>query len=149
MADEEGLAADQRASVLIVGSGIAGLTAAMALGRAGIDALVFEQAGDVGECQVGSGLALGYNVGRAFDHLGILEPLMERAAVLTGLEFITDKGKPVATAADLSGELALGILRPALHGFLADACGSEKVQLGAKLVRFEQDDAGVTAHFSD
>jgi 2-polyprenyl-6-methoxyphenol hydroxylase-like FAD-dependent oxidoreductase len=148
MADEEGLAADQRASVLIVGAGIAGLTTAIALSRAGIDSLVFEQADDVGECQVGSGLALGYNVGRAFDHLGILEPIMERSSVLTGLEFITDRGKPVATAADLSGELALGILRPALHGFLADTCGSERVRLGAKLVRFEQDEAGVTAQFS-
>jgi 2-polyprenyl-6-methoxyphenol hydroxylase-like FAD-dependent oxidoreductase len=137
------------ATVLVVGGGIAGLTAGIALSRNGVDALVFEQADDLGKTQVGSGLALGYNVARAFEHLGVLEELRGLAAVLTGLDFITDKGKIVATVGDLPGELALGILRPSLHGFLADAIGRENVVMGAKLVRFEQDDSGVTAHFAD
>jgi salicylate hydroxylase len=48
--------------VLIVGAGIGGLTAALALRQAGIDAHVYEQASVLRE--VGAGLALGPNAVR-------------------------------------------------------------------------------------
>ncbi len=141
------MAADHDTTALIIGGGIAGLTAAVALRQYGIDSRVFEQADDLRKTQVGSGLSLGYNVTRAFKHLDLLGELTGPAASITGLEFTTHKGHHVGTARAL--ELALGILRPALHGVLASSVGEDEVQVGTKLVRFEQDEGGVTAHFAD
>ncbi len=141
------MAADHDTTALIIGGGIAGLTAAVALRQYGIDSRVFEQADDLRKTQVGSGLSLGYNVTRAFKHLNLLDELTGPAASITGLEFTTNKGRHVGTARAL--ELALGILRPALHGVLANSVGTDEVQVGTKLVRFEQDEGGVTAHFAD
>ena len=55
--------------VLIVGAGIGGLTAAIALRRAGIDAVVLEQAPELRE--VGAGISLWPNAINAFRRLGI------------------------------------------------------------------------------
>jgi 2-polyprenyl-6-methoxyphenol hydroxylase-like FAD-dependent oxidoreductase len=141
------LATDHDTNVLIIGGGIAGLTAAYALRRKGVDSIVFEQADDLRKTQVGSGLSMGYNVTRAFKHLELLDKLMEKATPITGLKFFTNKGRHVGTGDAI--ELAVGVLRPALHGILAEAVGDGPVAVGMKLVRFEQDDGGVTAHFAN
>jgi 2-polyprenyl-6-methoxyphenol hydroxylase-like FAD-dependent oxidoreductase len=136
-------------TVLIAGAGIAGLSAAIALRHEGIDSLVFEQAGAIGQVQGGSGVALGYNATRAFRHLGLLEDLTAAAAPIEHFKFMTAKGRVLGTAGSREGELTLGIRRPVLHKFLVEAAGAETVRAGAKLVRFEQDEDGVTAHFAD
>jgi 2-polyprenyl-6-methoxyphenol hydroxylase-like FAD-dependent oxidoreductase len=141
------LAEDHDTTALIIGGGIGGLTAAVALRQYGVDSRVFEQADDIRKTQVGSGLSLGYNVTRAFKHLDLLDELLESATSITGLDFITHKGRRVGSARAL--ELALGILRPALHGVLVNSVGEDEVEVGTKLVRFEQDGGGVTAHFAD
>jgi 2-polyprenyl-6-methoxyphenol hydroxylase-like FAD-dependent oxidoreductase len=135
--------------VLIIGAGIAGLTAAIALRKVGIDSIVFEQATDLSKTQLGSGLSLGYNVTRAFRHLGLLDELTELGAPITALQFTTNKGRHVGTGRELEGELALGVIRPRFHEFLARTLGEDEVQTGSKLERFEQDETGVTAHFVD
>lgn len=53
----------------IVGGGIGGLTAAIALKQRGFDAIVFEQAEELGE--VGAGLTISKNAARVFDELGL------------------------------------------------------------------------------
>jgi 2-polyprenyl-6-methoxyphenol hydroxylase-like FAD-dependent oxidoreductase len=68
------MAAVRRA--LIVGGGPAGTTAAIALGRVGIESLVVEQ-GDRAR-PVGVGLALQNSPLRALHQLGLLEPVVER-----------------------------------------------------------------------
>jgi glycine/D-amino acid oxidase-like deaminating enzyme len=56
---------------MIVGAGIGGLTAAIALRRAGVETTVFERAGELRE--VGAGLLLAANAVRALDELGLSE----------------------------------------------------------------------------
>jgi len=144
------LAGKKDAYALIVGGGVAGLTAAIALERCGIDSLIFEQADDIRASQLGAGLSLGMNVTRAFKHLGLLDELNQVAAPITDREFTTDRGKQLGVAPICPpGELVLGVLRPRFHEFLVDAVREDRLQLGAKLDRFEQDDDGVTAHFTD
>ena len=53
----------------IVGGGIGGLTAAIALKKQGLNAVVFEQAEELGE--VGAGLTISKNAARVFDELGL------------------------------------------------------------------------------
>ena len=143
------MAADHDTTVLIAGAGIAGLTAALALRHQGIDALVFEQAADIGHVQGGSGVAMGYNATRAFRHLDLLDELTEVAAPIERFQFRSSEGKVFGVANEIAGELSLGIRRPVFHKFLVNALGADRVQLGAKVERFEQDDSGVTAHFAD
>ena len=140
--------ADKDATVLIIGGGIAGLTLAIALRRHGTDSIVFERADDLRKTQVGSGLHLGYNATRAFKHLEMLDGLMELGAPVERFEFMTRSGKHLGTTRKIEGELALGLLRPDLHQYLADTLGADGVQTGAEFVRFEQDGDGVTAHFA-
>jgi 2-polyprenyl-6-methoxyphenol hydroxylase-like FAD-dependent oxidoreductase len=138
---------DHNATALIIGGGIGGLTAAFALRRKGVDSLVFEQADDLRKTQVGSGLSMGYNVTRAFTHLGLLDELMGKATPITGLEFRTKQNRHIGTGEAI--ELAVGVLRPALHGIVAQAVGDDGVRVGMKLTRFEEDADGITAHFED
>jgi 2-polyprenyl-6-methoxyphenol hydroxylase-like FAD-dependent oxidoreductase len=135
---------------LIIGGGVAGLTAAIALDQYGIDSLVVEQVDDVRKSQLGAGLSLGVNAARAFKHLGLFDELTQIGAPITDRQFVTEKGKNLGISPiSPEGEHVLGVLRPRFHQFLVDAVGEDKLQVGAKLVRFEQDDGGVTAHFAD
>ena len=56
-------------SIAIIGAGIGGMTAALALRQAGFSPTVFEQAPELGE--VGAGLSLSPNAVKALDHLGL------------------------------------------------------------------------------
>ena len=59
--------------VLIVGGGIGGLAAALALARKGIASQVIEQAPEFKE--IGAGIQLGPNVFWMFEALGLIEPI--------------------------------------------------------------------------
>ncbi|WCK03374.1 FAD-dependent monooxygenase [Agrobacterium tumefaciens] len=63
-------------SVAIVGAGIAGLTAALAFARHGIDCDIIEQAGELAE--VGAGLQLSPNAARILATLGVLPDIEAR-----------------------------------------------------------------------
>ncbi|MCZ7450547.1 FAD-dependent monooxygenase [Agrobacterium rhizogenes] len=63
-------------SVAIVGAGIAGLTAALAFARHGIDCDIIEQAGELTE--VGAGLQLSPNAARILATLGVLPDIEAR-----------------------------------------------------------------------
>lgn len=67
-------------SVLLVGGGIGGMAAALALARLGISIDLLEQAGAIGE--IGAGLQLGPNAFAALDALGVGEAV-RRGAVFT------------------------------------------------------------------
>lgn len=68
---------DTCAPVLVVGGGIGGLAAALALVRQGFKVQVFEQAPEIGE--IGAGIQLGPNAFHAFDALGVGEKARARA----------------------------------------------------------------------
>jgi 2-polyprenyl-6-methoxyphenol hydroxylase-like FAD-dependent oxidoreductase len=69
--------------VLIVGGGIGGLAAALALARADLPSRVLEQASQFGE--IGAGIQLGPNVFRMFDRLGIRSRIDENAVFVEKL----------------------------------------------------------------
>lgn len=69
--------ASQSPAVAIVGGGIGGLTAALALLRAGIRPHVYEQSPEFGE--IGAGIQLGPNAVRLLNRLGFAEDLRARA----------------------------------------------------------------------
>ena len=66
-----------RQKVIIVGGGIGGLAAALALARQGVEILLLEQAAHIGE--IGAGIQLGPNAFAALDALGVGEAARKRA----------------------------------------------------------------------
>src|SRR4051794_12402627 len=70
--------------VLIVGAGIGGLTTAIALRRAGIDATVFEQTPELGE--VGAGISLWPNAIKVLRRLGVGDEVESVGCAVTAAE---------------------------------------------------------------
>ncbi len=135
---------EKDAEVVIAGGGPGGLTAALALRRCGINALVFERAGE-GEPPIGSGLFLGYNVTRALRHLGLERELEECSTEVEANDYTTESGRLLGTMTVPEGERQFGVARPALRRLLVDAAGDDPtIEAGQEVVGFEQDGDGVS-----
>jgi salicylate hydroxylase len=137
----------------IIGAGIGGLTAALALLRAGADVHVYEQATELGE--VGAGLTLSRGAIRCCDHLGLGEALRRVLAPVPHFAFLHYK-----TGAQLPGQPARAgveghdghVYRPDLHAILAAAVrahGEDRIALGKRLAAVEPVAGGVAARFAD
>ena len=139
---------------IIVGAGIGGLTAAIALRRAGIEAVVFERAGALRQIQVGGGIVLWSNAMRPMQQLGLAEPVRAIGAPVEQFEFRTSRGEllahwPVGEISRKVGAPTLGMSRADLHPVLAGALDDGVLHLGAQCTDFSQDEAGVTVRFAD
>jgi len=126
-------------SVAVVGGGIGGLTAAVALLRAGLDVRVYEQARALPA--VGAGIQLAPNCTRILARLGLL-PALERVAVRPAtFEFRRwDDGRvlsrtPLGDAVEATfGAPYLNAHRADLTTVLADALPAERIETGRRCV---------------
>ena len=139
---------------LIVGGGVAGNSAAIAMRRAGIAVDLAERDDSWG--MVGAGLTIAGPTLRAFQALGVLEEVQRLGHTHTNVTVCTTDGRPVGEVVtplvagpDVAG--AGGIMRPVLHGILSSqtvALGT-RVLLGANVTGIGQDDDGADVLFSD
>jgi 2-polyprenyl-6-methoxyphenol hydroxylase-like FAD-dependent oxidoreductase len=135
----------------IVGGGIGGLTAAIALRRAGVDAVVFEESPE--PRAVGAGLHLWSNAVRALRELDLGD--IERIAVEIEREFIYKaNGKlmiewPVGELGRELGAASIGLTRPGLLRFLLDRIDANALELGRRVERFTDDGERVVLSFAD
>ncbi len=97
---------------VVVGGGIGGLAAAIALRQAGADVTVLEQATELRP--VGAGLSLWANAVAALDRLGVAGPLLERSEPLQGAIRRAD-GRPLTTQPADRLQAALGGPSVAVH----------------------------------
>ena len=137
--------------VLIIGGGIGGLAAAIALRKVGIAATVYESSNALRE--IGAGLTLWRNAVRAIEKLGLSNelaaigmPMSEggvrswRGDVLS--ETFVDRHDP-------SDAQATVVHRAELLAMLSAALIEGVAHLQTKCVGFKQDDAGGWAQFAD
>ena len=144
-------------SVMVIGAGLGGLTAALALQRQGWRVRVFEQAPALGE--VGAGISLSAGSGQGLASLGLGDALLAASGPIPDIAFVHYR-----TAALLAGRFARTpppdqgfdtsrhIHRADLHAILAAAVRAhdpEAVVTGRRLTGLKQDSGGVTAHFAD
>lgn len=142
-------------TIAIIGGGIGGLTAALALVRRGIDVEVYEQANELRE--IGAGVQVSANGTRILHALG-LKAALEQVQVLpagkvvrlwnTGQSFkLFDLGME---SVERYGSPYITIHRGDLHNVIAQALLREKpaaVHLGHKLVRLSQTGEHLTLEF--
>jgi salicylate hydroxylase len=140
--------------ILIVGAGIGGLTAALALRQAGFDTHVYEQASVLRE--VGAGVAISPNAVKVLHRLGLAEALRTVGVVSHSMDSRdwqtgTLLGRvPLAEAAvERWGAPFYHLHRADLHDSLRAALGDEHISLGARCVAVEQHDNVMSARFAD
>ncbi|MFJ7414079.1 FAD-dependent monooxygenase [Streptomyces sp. NPDC098077] len=143
-----------RRKAIVIGAGIGGLTAAVALRRAGLDVEVYERAAELGAA--GSGLSVMSNALAALDSAGIDLGLEKRGQVLESYHVRTARGRLIREFPfpDIIGRLGVPsvlITRSALQAALLEAAGSIPIVLGAQADRFDPDrpGGGVRVHFTD
>ncbi len=135
----------QRVTIAIVGGGVGGITAAIALARKGIEVEVFEQAPAI--TQVGASLQLGPNATRLLDELGLLPALRTIGVRPDAVDFVRwDDGSLLLhtelgeAAEEYFGAPQLDFFRPDLHRVLVDALPPNVLRLGTRIARVEQGD---------
>ena len=145
---------DRSLRIHIVGAGIAGLTTALALRRAGFSTVVFEQSAQLGE--VGAGLTIGPNAARVLLHLGLedaLQPFVRvprHVGVLDGIsgktQSVRDRGPAYQSE---FGAPLWHIHRADLIQVLAEALAPQPadLSLGHQLEQIDQDTDRVTVSF--
>jgi 5-methylphenazine-1-carboxylate 1-monooxygenase len=142
-------------TVMVIGGGIGGLTAALSLHAAGIDVRVFESVADLKP--LGVGINLQPNAVRELIELGLGDALAATAIETAELGYYNKHGQliwsePRGLAAGYAWP-QYSVDRGDLHMILLDAVkdriGADNVFAGHHLVSFEQDGSGVSAYFID
>ncbi len=140
-------------NILIVGGGIGGLTAAIALGARQHHTTIVEK--DPDWAVYGVGIIQQANVVRAAKQLGILDDYIDAGFGFDFVEVFLPDGRKVARVPShrlVDGYPAnLGVSRPALHAVLgkrAQQAGAQ-VRLGVTVTALQDDGRGVNATFSD
>jgi len=119
-------------SALIVGAGIGGLAAGLALKRAGWNVRIFERAANPRE--LGFALLLAPNAIAALEELGVAGPVLTAGARPTSAEVRRPDGRVLRRLDIGDSHRAIGgapvvALRTILHGALLDAVGRETLTL--------------------
>ena len=140
--------------VIVVGGGIGGLTTAIALRRAGLEATVFERAGELRE--IGAGISLWANAMKALKKLGLYDAVRTVGRPLRpGGELRSSTGEvfhEVSAAAmeEGFGDVSVAVHRADLQEVLLGALEPrDAVRLGIDFRGFEQDGDGIVACFAD
>jgi salicylate hydroxylase len=141
-------------TVAVVGGGIGGLTAALALLRAGLDVHVYEQAQELRE--VGAGIQIGPNASRILHGLGLADRL-DAAAVRPAVwrQRRWDDGRTLLQAAlgdavvEAFGFPYYQIHRSDLLAALLGALPQERIHAGRRLVSITAEEDRVVAGFED
>jgi 2-polyprenyl-6-methoxyphenol hydroxylase-like FAD-dependent oxidoreductase len=117
---------------IVVGAGIGGLAAGIALHRTGWQVQVIEQAHSPRE--LGFALALAPNALQALDELGLKDDVLAQAIAVKTFEVRRPDGR-LMKRVDLRGDAVRSVvtLRPALHGTLLARLGRDALVLGCRV----------------
>ena len=142
--------------IIIIGGGIGGLTAGLALQRRGFRVAVYERSPEFRE--IGAGLIVTANARRALHDLHVdakLEALSSNVSVRNTCNYATGEIMQEISNAEIAqrfGYANLQVHRGDLHNVLLDAIRAtdpDALHPGREFVSLEQDASGVTVQFAD
>jgi 2-polyprenyl-6-methoxyphenol hydroxylase-like FAD-dependent oxidoreductase len=137
--------------ITIIGAGIAGLTTAIALNKAGFETEVFEAAPAIRP--VGAGLGLAPNAMRALELLGLAEKINSLGRKLNTFRIVDRRDRPISVTGRniYNGKysLTLSIHRHDLHRALLEELDDKNIFLNKKAVGLQRKDNKITLSFAD
>ncbi len=139
--------------IIVVGTGIGGLTTGLSLHEIGARVDVFESVHEVRP--LGVGINLLPHAVRELDALGLLESLRRRSVEPTSLVYCSRHGQEIwrekrgSAAGYAWPQLSIhrGTLQDVLLGAFVERVGSDHLHLGHRLVRVDADDTHASAVF--
>jgi FAD-dependent urate hydroxylase len=138
---------------IIIGGGIGGLSAAIALDRVGIETAVFEQADQLRE--IGAGLTVWINASRALGKMKAAEGLLRCGSPVTRFEVRSWRGKVLAVSPFAILERKFGaavyvcVHRGEFLELLKGMTDTGKIHCGSRCIGFDEDSSGITARFAN
>ena len=132
---------------IIVGGGIAGLSAAIGLRRVGHDVRLFEQASEIRP--LGAAISLWGNALAALDRLGCGDAVREASAPIDRLRSTTRGGRPLFGPVDISVNDSWLVRRADLQAILMRSADDDIVSLDTRIENIEQSQNGVIVTTAD
>jgi 2-polyprenyl-6-methoxyphenol hydroxylase-like FAD-dependent oxidoreductase len=138
--------------IIIIGGGIGGLCAAIALQKAGIEAHVYEKVPRIKG--LGAGITLSINAILALRKIGIEEALLKAGQALQSMSILDEKGKTIAQTdlkpvAKRYGTTNFSIHRAKLHEILIAHLQPATLHTGKAFATCKQDEGRVHVQFAD
>ena len=134
-------------TALIVGAGIGGLAAGIALRRAGWNVRVYERAARPRE--LGFGLLLAPNALAALHELGVADAIIREGSVNGWIDIRRMDGTLLRRLNAPLGGPSMVALRSTLHGALLAAVGNESLRLAREVTGFRATADGVSVQLAD
>lgn len=134
--------------IAIVGGGIGGLTAALALRGCGFEPEVFEQAPEL--LDVGAAIAIWPNAMRVLDRLNLSDKILEQAGVMDEIRWLDQHGRLINRVSIKDQRFpAVALHRADLQHTLLTALPQSSIHLGSSLVVHEQRGEKMIATFAN
>lgn len=137
-----------RKKIIVVGSGIAGLSVAVALQKMDMDVSVYERASK--PTVAGAGIIIAPNALKALEPFGIAQTIKERGKPSDGFHILSEQGKMLnKLTIPSSYQYMYSIHRKDLHNILLSALRPNTVNWGKNFSHVIQDSQGVQVTFED
>ncbi|MBP2171334.1 FAD-dependent urate hydroxylase [Erwinia toletana] len=138
---------------IVIGGGIGGICAALALKRFGIETAVYEAVKQIKP--VGAAISIWPNGVKCLNYLGMKEPLRALGGPMHYMAYNEYQQGQTLTRFSMDpliesvGERPYPVARAELQAMLLDNYGRDAVQFGKRVTAVEQSASGVTAFFDD
>lgn len=139
--------------VVIIGAGMAGLTAGIALKKFGYQVEIYEQTEKI--LPVGAAISLWSNGVKCLNYLGLTQQVAHLGGQMNDLAYIDGHSGDTMTAFSLAplvkevGQKPYPVSRAELQNMLMDEFGHQNIHLGKKMTELSQQGDVVTAKFAD
>lgn len=130
--------------IAIIGGGIGGLTAALALKQSRQEFVIYESATEIKP--VGAGIVMANNAMQIYDKLGVRHKIENAGCKISNIKITDTQLKTISDTKLDKFENKYGVYNVAIHRadlqkILADEIGFENIQLSKRLLKIEKDNA--------
>ncbi|HIQ34251.1 MULTISPECIES: FAD-dependent urate hydroxylase HpxO [Acinetobacter] len=140
-------------NIAIVGAGMGGLTAGIALKKFGHQVTIYEQAAEI--LPVGAAISLWSNGVKCLNYLGLTDQIQALGGDMQSLAYVDGLNQHTMTQFSLTplykevGQRAYPVARADLQQLLMQQFGLEDIKLGMKMMAIEDHANHVCLHFHD